>query len=1033
MGGNTQDYELLLRVRADLLEAQRGLDGLADTLGKGSAAADGVGESAEQASARIRAMVQASLEQAKAQEAVSAAGRDTAAQISDSARQYDAAAASAQRATAANTDYNRSFNQAGGGAASTKGATAALAAQRAEMARLAGEIDPTVRALAKLDAQEAHLSALRKAGAVGDDEYARFKGLIDQARLSITGAGQAMHTFSLNSSQARVEMGRLVKDIATGQWDRLGQTSMTLANQSGLMSTLFSPLGLAIAAVVGGLGAYVIAAEQVAAENDKLNASIQLTGNYAGTTASQIVTMAGRIANTTVGVGDATEILNKLVASGKVSGQALQSLGQAAVDMATLTGESADKAAEAVLKMFDGTAQGAVKANEQYHFLTTAIYDQIKALEDAGDTQGAIDVEARAFHEAALQRMQAENDQLSGIARLWREAKSAARDYWETVKTSAALTLGTATDQQQLEALQQKKLASSGGMGSSISDMLFGTTAVWSPQDQQALDTLTQKIADAKQKAALQGLNNDLASGAVEAKANLDRLEQSLDRNKAKQAELNKLDADFLRLWKGAEPGDKSLQGVQAITNADGSLSFSGGQYDKDRADIEKRYAERTPKAKSDTGAVEAQQQLLKLLGDEQGKLNPLNQAWASYNDTVQRANALAAKASTAHGADVTAINAERDAVVATAAAVRDAALDKEADKARDSFEKLRASLTHTDEARLDKIQDQVKQLDKLFQDANGKISQSEYDDTVGKIVQNGMEQRDKFKGLAGAVGGPFGEVDKLDQQQKQEDELHQRNLDRLQAFYAGRQDLTQQYIDAEAQEWQAHSDRLQQIDYARDQAMLEGLANSFSQAANAMKQGFGAQSEAYRVAFALSKGAAIAQATLSMYQAIAKATELGFPQNIPVIAQATAQGLQIVGQISALSAGFDEGGYTGHGGKYEVAGVVHRGEGVLSQEDIHALGGPQAFMALRASLKRGYADGGLVGSTGDFSGANVGSMPSNSGSSPSVVNNNRMRVYVVQNEDELMARLASHPKMEKAVVAYAGQNGRAIQTEWSS
>lgn len=60
---------------------------------------------------------------------------------------------------------------------------------------------------------------------------------------------------------------------------------------------------------------------------------------------------------------------------------------------------------------------------------------------------------------------------------------------------------------------------------------------------------------------------------------------------------------------------------------------------------------------------------------------------------------------------------------------------------------------------------------------------------------------------------------------------------------------------------------------------------------------------------------------------------------------------------------GFADGGYTGHGGKYEPAGVVHKGEGVLSQDDVRALGGPAAFESLRRSLRRGYASGGYVGS----------------------------------------------------------------------
>lgn len=59
---------------------------------------------------------------------------------------------------------------------------------------------------------------------------------------------------------------------------------------------------------------------------------------------------------------------------------------------------------------------------------------------------------------------------------------------------------------------------------------------------------------------------------------------------------------------------------------------------------------------------------------------------------------------------------------------------------------------------------------------------------------------------------------------------------------------------------------------------------------------------------------------------------------------------------------GFADGGYTGHGGKYEPAGVVHKGEGVLSQDDVRALGGPSAFESFRRSLHRGYASGGYVG-----------------------------------------------------------------------
>lgn len=67
------------------------------------------------------------------------------------------------------------------------------------------------------------------------------------------------------------------------------------------------------------------------------------------------------------------------------------------------------------------------------------------------------------------------------------------------------------------------------------------------------------------------------------------------------------------------------------------------------------------------------------------------------------------------------------------------------------------------------------------------------------------------------------------------------------------------------------------------------------------------------------------------------------------------------VGGVDGMN-GYAGGGYTGPGGKYDPAGIVHRGEGVLSQDDMAAMGGPRAFEAFRASLHRGYASGGVVG-----------------------------------------------------------------------
>lgn len=63
---------------------------------------------------------------------------------------------------------------------------------------------------------------------------------------------------------------------------------------------------------------------------------------------------------------------------------------------------------------------------------------------------------------------------------------------------------------------------------------------------------------------------------------------------------------------------------------------------------------------------------------------------------------------------------------------------------------------------------------------------------------------------------------------------------------------------------------------------------------------------------------------------------------------------------IGAIGSGFAEGGYTGDGGKHQPAGVVHRGEYVMSKTATKAIGVGK-LEALHQAAKRGYSGGGLV------------------------------------------------------------------------
>lgn len=67
-----------------------------------------------------------------------------------------------------------------------------------------------------------------------------------------------------------------------------------------------------------------------------------------------------------------------------------------------------------------------------------------------------------------------------------------------------------------------------------------------------------------------------------------------------------------------------------------------------------------------------------------------------------------------------------------------------------------------------------------------------------------------------------------------------------------------------------------------------------------------------------------------------------------------------ITADWASIFSGFAEGGFTGHGGKYDPAGVVHRGEYVFDQRSTNAIGVANLDRIRRHA--RGYAEGGYVG-----------------------------------------------------------------------
>lgn len=216
--------------------------------------------------------------------------------------------------------------------------------------------------------------------------------------------------------------------------------------------------------------------------------------------------------------------------------------------------------------------------------------------------------------------------------------------------------------------------------------------------------------------------------------------------------------------------------------------------------------------------------------------------------------------------------------------------------------------------------------------------------------------------------GGMFDDqTARYEAEAKAEQDRYAEQLTRLQEAMTAQQIQREEGYALEEQMAQVHADRMAQIEKAKSDLMMNNMAAGFGQMASdlsAFATQFGVENKAM---LGIIKASSIAQTIIQTYQSAqsAYAAMVGIPVIGPALATAAAAAAVAGGmaRVSAIrSQGYADGGYTGPGGKYTPAGIVHAGEGVLSQEDMAALGGPRAFEAFRRSLHSGYADGGYVG-----------------------------------------------------------------------
>ncbi|WP_321940048.1 phage tail tape measure protein [Paraburkholderia sp. J8-2] len=315
---------------------------------------------------------------------------------------------------------------------------------------------------------------------------------IDQIKATET-ATNGMASATHGGAGAMREMMVMAHEAATGNFKRLGGSAMVLTNQMQLWKLLATPAGAALSLLAAAAITVGTAMAMGAAESAKLDQAIQMSGDYAGTTAGQINTLAKSLSSLPGGEGTAQDVLAGLISSGKVSGDVLEAAAKAVMDYAKATGQSAEEAQKALEPMFDDPLAGSVKLNESMHQLTPAIYDHIKALQESGDKQGALKVAMEAVDDQASKQVQ----NVGTMAAAWRGFVSVMHDAWSAMKDWGKAD----TDADLLTKAQKRLDEAKADYMTHGSTTFLGTLGIGSDADRKKAVEDAQKAVDDAQAA----------------------------------------------------------------------------------------------------------------------------------------------------------------------------------------------------------------------------------------------------------------------------------------------------------------------------------------------------------------------------------------------------------------------------------------------------------------------------------------------------------------------------------------------------
>lgn len=973
------------------------------------------------------------------------------------------------------TALNRMTQSGNNAADSGKKVTKATAEEKEALSQLLDRIDPVNAALNKLDKQQQELARFKAKGFIDTETFDLYSKKIEDAHKNLTGFNDGMKNGTITAGQYKQAMRQLpaqFTDIFTsiaggmplwliftqqggqiadsfGGWsslldvikrevlgfsDATDESSDSLSdNANGLaenadhlkqFSGLLTPTRLALGGVAAAVGLLTFAYYQGSKEQDAFNESLILTGNIVGKTSGQLAYMATAIAdNAGSTISMSSDVLNQLVAGGKVATSTLASASEAIIKLNDATGISTSQLVSDFEAIAGSPVEAIGKLNDQYHFLTLATYNQIRALQEEGNQQEAAKVASDAYSAAISQKADDIKASLGTLQTAWNDLGDAAKWAWDQMldigrESSLEQRLGTLEETLADAKAKQKE----GGLWNRFSANASGYN----------IPEMEKQVAALKSQITAQNVLNDSISSFNQ------RQQKAIDAQKYVNslAERTKTNAQK-RAMEQAALTRKISEG--AILSAEEEARI--------RKNIDEKYKDpkvpKTPKGKAYT--EDAATRLLDQLNQQtvalqsqlvvDDKLSSVTQQRIKFEQQI--ADIKTKKQLTA---DQKSILSRSDEILQAYKAQE--ALGNQV-KTLDDYRKMQLTVNNNDKAANNLLIERLKLLDKAKVagaiDTHGTREQllrtapNKPPSTVTSVT-GGLTPKDGS--LSGSWGGMQQQMQQLQQAQQALDLWQQQSLQSYQAYYQGRVDLTAEYEQQIANVKQQHTQQSEAIEAQRGVIITSATQSMMDSTVSIMKDGFSEQSAAYKVAFAASKAFAIAQAIININGAIAKAANFSmFPANLIAMATVAANTASIVSSIQSVSsAGFMSGGYTGNMATNAVAGVVHGKEFVFDAAATKKIG-----VSNLEALRNGKPLDATLGKSGFGTGAqNV----SNSATNSIKQNNNITQHYNMQGvtPDQLSAALSQsnkqmakqlENKLASEIVTPQGQFGNALKNQY--